>query len=62
MYIMKTLPIQIIEGEVNLVIDYEAGKSEALHVLQSAMQLIEKTIVLLKIHNVVIPPKNIDLF
>ena len=36
----KTI-IESVEGEVGLVIDYVAGESEALIVLQSAMRLIE---------------------
>lgn len=38
---VKELPLEFVEGEVSLVIHYEQGKSEALHVLQSAMHLIE---------------------
>lgn len=38
---MGNVLFESVEGEVSLVIDYEPGKSEALHVLQIAMHLIE---------------------
>jgi hypothetical protein len=37
----RTLESQIVEGEVSLIIDYQAGKSVAIDVLQGAMRLIE---------------------
>jgi len=37
----RNLTVEMVEGEVSLVIDYVAGESEALRVLQSAMRLIE---------------------
>lgn len=38
---MDKVLFESVEGEVALIIDYEAGKSEALIVLQSAMRLIQ---------------------
>lgn len=35
------LPIETVEGEIALIIQYQAGKSEALGVLAGAMRLIE---------------------
>jgi hypothetical protein len=37
----RILESQTVEGEIGLVIDYEPGKSSAIHVLQSAMNMIE---------------------
>lgn len=38
---MEDVQFEFIEGEVSLIIHYEPGKSEALHVLKSTMRLIE---------------------
>lgn len=37
----RILESQTVEGEIGLVIDYEPGKASAVHVLQSAMNMIE---------------------
>lgn len=37
----RVLESQTVEGEIGLVIDYEPGKSSAINILQSAMNMIE---------------------
>lgn len=37
----RALPVESVEGEIGLVIDYTPGKSEAITVLSAAMRLIE---------------------
>lgn len=37
----RTLPLESVEGEIALVIDYRAGQSEAVSVLAGAMRFIE---------------------